>query len=134
MSDQRIDDTRLDADCPRLSRREALRGLAAAGGALAFPWLPDRSEARGPDDPVEAGLIVRNPRPLDAESPVEVFDRWITPNDLLLRPEPLRRPAVGLVPWSLTIGGSVAKETTLSLDDLDGFDQVTLPRRPPVRR
>lgn len=114
-------------DGPGLSRRGALRGFAAAGGVLAWPGSLNRVIADDREPAKELALIVRNRMPLDAESPVEVFDRWITPNDLFFVRSHFGAPAVGLAPWSLTIAGLVGKSRTLALKDLERFEQVTVP-------
>lgn len=103
-------------------RREFLRaGLLGALGTSRLTWARDEPLPRDPN------LIVRNPRPLDAESPVEVFDQWLTPNRLFFVRSHFGAPAVGLHPWTLAIAGAVARPATLSLEDLKRFEHVTLP-------
>lgn len=97
-------------------RREVLRLGAWSAISLAMP-VPARA-ARA-DDPTRQ-LIVRNPRPLDAETPTSAFESLLTPNDLFFVRSHFGAPAVGLRPWSLTIDGGVDRPTTLSLDDLEG--------------
>jgi DMSO/TMAO reductase YedYZ molybdopterin-dependent catalytic subunit len=75
----------------------------------------------------EPELIVRNPRPLDAETPVEVFDQFLTPNRLFFVRSHFGPPAVGLHPWTLEVGGPDGKTLALSPDDLKSFESVTLP-------
>ena len=74
-------------------------------------------------------MIVRSPRPLDLETPVEVFDRFLTPNDLFFVRSHFGAPAVGLGPWRLSVHGLVERPLTLSLDDLARLEQVTAPAR-----
>ena len=58
----------------RPSRREFLgRTLALGAAGLVVPGVALADEP---------GLIVRSRRPLDAETPVEVFEAWRTPNRL----------------------------------------------------
>ena len=108
---------------PRSSRRRFLR-RALAGSAL--PWIYRQVPARAADEP-EPGLIVRSTRPLDAETPVEVFDRFLTPNRLFFVRSHFGAPAVGLAPWQLEVEGLVDRPLNLGLDDLKGFATSTLP-------
>jgi sulfite oxidase len=72
-------------------------------------------------------MILRNPEPLDAESQVEVFDRWLTPNDTFFVRSHFGPPAVGLFPWSLNVKGGTRGELSLGLAELDRLPHVTLP-------
>jgi sulfite oxidase len=94
-----------------ISRRQALAlGVAATAGALVPPrWV---SAAGGP------GLVLRNARPLDAESPIEALRTFETPNDLFFVRSHHALPVVNSTPWTLTIDGEVAHQVTLSLDDI----------------
>ena len=109
----------------RSSRRDFLqRGLA--GSALPFVAGPgpgvsgaDRRRPRPgpePDRPVKT-------RPLDAETPVEVFDRWQTPNRLFfVRSHFEPAGAWGSSPLErLEVDGLVERPASLSLDDLEGL-------------
>ncbi|HEX4947192.1 MAG TPA: hypothetical protein VFZ34_11035, partial [Blastocatellia bacterium] len=68
-------------------RRSFLRGLSQAGVALGLTHLlPLRSIKTIAQNAAAkiAGkekLIVRSARPEDLETPVELFNSWITPND-----------------------------------------------------
>src|SRR3954471_18812689 len=120
---------------PGTSRRKWLRTaagtLAAGAGGLAGPWGDRlvRSGAEAGDGGAEAEttLIVRSRRPLDLETPVEVFDRFLTPNDLFFVRSHFGAPAVSLGPWRLTIRGLVDRPITLGLDDLAAMEQVKAP-------
>src|SRR5690349_24209436 len=93
-----------------IGRREAIRlGLAAAATGMLAPrtWA-----ASG-----EAGLVVRNARPLDAESPIEALRTFDTRNDLFFVRSHHGPPQENATPWTLTIDGEVARPVTLSLDD-----------------
>jgi len=107
------------------SRRDFLQ-RALAGSTL--PWFaglaPGVSFAE--DDP-EPDLIVRSMRPLDAETPVEVFDRFVTPNRLFFVRSHFGPPAVGLSPWELEVEGLVERPISFSLDELSRLEQVSLP-------
>ena len=113
-----------------LSRRGWLRTAAAGAsalGGLAGPW-GDRSRWAGA---AEAGagpsMIVRSSRPLDLESPVEVFDQFLTPNDLFFVRSHFGSPAVTLGPWRLEVRGLVRQPIALGLDDLAAMEQVEAP-------
>ncbi len=113
----------------RLSRRAVLR--VGIGGALGLGGLsglhPVTRTPLQADEPSVRGLIVRCPRPLDAESAVEVFDRFLTPNDLFFVRSHFGAPAVGLAPWRLDVNGEVNTPLSFGLDQLKDLEHVTLP-------
>jgi len=98
------------------SRREALALVAAAAGTL----------VRSPHELIGAGqpsggrlqLIIRNARPLDAESPIEALRTFETSNDLFFVRSHHVLPADLPAPWTLTIDGEVARPVTLGLEDI----------------
>jgi DMSO/TMAO reductase YedYZ molybdopterin-dependent catalytic subunit len=96
----------------RPSRRDwlawSLGGLAAAG------WTPRRGLA---DEDASRVLIVRNARPLDAETPVEVFQQYRTPNSQFFVRSHFGAPAVGLRPWTIEVGG-VRRPRTFGIGEL----------------
>src|SRR5690349_15775117 len=107
------------------SRRQWLRaaaGTVALGGA----WSPGARRVWGADPPGvgETPLIVRSTRPLDLETPVEVFDRFLTPNELFFVRSHFGAPAVSLAPWRLEIRGLVERPQSLSLADLAALEQT----------
>jgi sulfite oxidase len=113
----------------RTSRRGWLRTAAGAlsAGGLAGPWagrLPRGWAAEG-DGPLK--LIVRSPRPLDLETPVEAFDTFLTPNDLFFVRSHFGAPAVSLRTWRLEVRGLVERALSLGLDDLAKMETVTVP-------
>src|SRR3954471_6337208 len=120
---------------PGTSRRKWLRTaagtLAAGAGGLAGPWGDRlvRSGAEAGDGGAEAEttLIVRSRRPLDLETPVEVFDRFLTPNDLFFVRSHFGAPAVGLGPWRLEVRGLVERPLSLSLEDLMAMESASAP-------
>ena len=105
------------------SRREFFH-QALAGSAV--PWVAGLAPALA-DDVAEPDLIVRSTRPLDAETPVEVFDRFLTPNRLFFIRSHFGAPAVGLAPWRLEVEGLVDRPISLGLDDLERWPRVSLP-------
>ncbi len=72
-------------------------------------------------------MIVRSSRPLDAETPVEVFDRFLTPNRMFFVRSHFGPPALGLFPWRLEVEGLVDRPLSFGLEDLKGFEPATLP-------
>ncbi len=107
------------------SRRAVLRGGLV--GAIMPGWL-GRVAARGDDLAAQAGLIVRSSMPLDAETPVEAFDRFLTPNHLFFVRSHFGPPATTLSPWKFEVDGLVDRPASMSLDDLRSrFETVTLP-------
>src|SRR4051794_10481276 len=82
-------------------------GGGRAGGGLAGAWGP---RVRGEEGATEtSALIVRSSRPLDLETPVEVFDRFLTPNELFFVRSHFGAPAIELGPWRLSIRGQVER-------------------------
>ena len=74
------------------------------------------------------GLIVRSSMPLDAETPVEAFDRFLTPNNIFFVRSHFGPPATDLTPWRFEVDGLVDRPIGLELDDLKTrYDQVTVP-------
>jgi DMSO/TMAO reductase YedYZ molybdopterin-dependent catalytic subunit len=63
-------------------------------------------------------LIVRSARPQDLETPVELFNSWLTPNDLFYVRSHLHTPEVNLKDWSLTVEGQVGRPLKLTLEEL----------------
>ena len=105
-----------------INRREALTLGLAAAGLLVRPRSADVSAAVDqPGAPPGAGgssLIIRNARPLDAESPLEALRTFETKNDLFFVRGHHAPPGDVSTPWTLTIDGDVARPTTLQLEDV----------------
>ena len=70
-------------------------------------------------------LIVRSVRPEDLETPVELLNSWLTPNDLFYVRHHAYVPENAAADWKLTIEGEVGKPLTLTLDDLKKLPKVT---------
>jgi DMSO/TMAO reductase YedYZ molybdopterin-dependent catalytic subunit len=104
-----------------MSRREALTLALAAAGTFS---RPARATGHGPEPFQPAGtgggsrLIIRNARPLDAESPIEALRTFETPNDLFFVRSHHALPTVGATPWTLAIDGDVKQPLTLRLEDI----------------
>ncbi len=69
-------------------------------------------------------LIVRSARPEDLETPVELLNSWLTPNDTFYVRHHSYVPE-NIADWKLTIEGEVGKSLTLTLDDLKKLPKVT---------
>jgi sulfite oxidase len=83
------------------------------------------------DDTAIAGkrpMILHNDRPEDLETPVRYFDSWITPVDAFFVRQHLPRPAkIAPADYRLKLNGLVAKETEVTLADLEKLPQHTVP-------
>lgn len=123
----------MQEDNPAISRRSFL-ARAAGGVAVALTagsaWLlPARSESSETAAQPQAPLIVRVTRPYDAETSVQEFLSWVTPNDRFFvrshfGPPPPER--MDKATWRLTLSGLVEHPLTLSLDDLAKFEEVSV--------
>ena len=105
-----------------ISRREVLTLGLAAAGVLMRPRPADVAAAVDQSGaPTGAGgsaLIVRNARPLDAESPLEALRTFETRNELFFVRGHHAPPGDVSTPWTLTIDGDVARPITLQLEDV----------------
>jgi len=113
-----------------LSRREwferVVQGLALA---LVGEGLGRRAQG-APVSNATGPLITRVTRPFDAETPVQEFTSWLTPNErLFVRSHfgPPNPEAVDPATWRLTVGGRVEKPLTLTLDEIKrDFEAVSI--------
>jgi DMSO/TMAO reductase YedYZ molybdopterin-dependent catalytic subunit len=132
-----------------MNRREALTLCLAAAGTLvrplraaellsavsqssATPTTQSAAPATQPGAaPAAAGsrLVIRNARPLDAESPIDALRTFETPNDLFfVRAHHAQLPTAGsppetvrvtrVTPWPLTIDGEVVHPVTIQLEEI----------------
>jgi DMSO/TMAO reductase YedYZ molybdopterin-dependent catalytic subunit len=127
MSDRRISPvSRRDWLCAVGSIRAAA-GLSRVTPLEAFAGqaVPGALAADGKDP----RLIVRSARPPDYETPVELLDSWITPNEqLYVRSHLPTPPLAAVADLSLQIDGSVATPLTLALalDELAEMPRATV--------
>lgn len=113
-----------------LSRREwferVVQGLALA---LVGEGLGRRAQAASVSN-ATGPLITRVTRPFDAETPVQEFTSWLTPNErLFVRSHfgPPNPEAVDPATWRLTVGGRVEKPLALTLDEIKrDFEAVSI--------
>jgi sulfite oxidase len=116
-----------------LSRRALLaRAIGGTAGLLlthGFVRGPRRGQAADDRVSKDKPLIVRVPRPLDAETPVEAFRSWLTPDhQVFVRshfgppPPDVAQPSV----WRLRVRGLVDRSLVLTLADLGQFEAVSM--------
>ncbi|GAC1437675.1 MAG: molybdopterin-dependent oxidoreductase [Chloroflexota bacterium] len=102
--------------------------LARAGGLAAGALLG--SAGMGGAQAADGGgaeMIQRLDRPLDLETPVQYFDRYITPTRLFFVRSHFGAPApIDPGTWRLRIGGEVGHPLVLGLGDLRRFAEVTV--------
>lgn len=72
-------------------------------------------------------LVIRNPRPLDAEAPLEALAQWQTPNDLFFVRSHFGPPQTLPLRWTLTVDGEVARPLTLGLAEIRRLPAVSIP-------
>ena len=107
----------------RVSRREVL-GVALAAGtlvrrAVAAGLGSGVDQPRNGSDLNTSKLLIRNARPLDAESPIEALRTFETNTELFfVRSHHAMLPTEASTPWTLTIDGEVAHAVTVTLDDI----------------
>lgn len=88
-------------------------------------FLPDVRAGQEPLTADKSKLIVHSVRPPDMETPVELFDSWITPADRFYVRCHLSSPIVELNSWELKLTGLIDRPATLKFDDLSKFAQVS---------
>jgi DMSO/TMAO reductase YedYZ molybdopterin-dependent catalytic subunit len=106
-----------------ISRREALSLVVAAAGAVVQPTRAVQlvsAAGQAGAGPRAGGsrLVIRNARPLDAESPLEALRTFETSNDVFFVRSHHALPPDLSTPWTLTIDGDVAHPVTLRLEDV----------------
>ncbi len=90
------------------------------GAALALTSLWPRSPWAAP-----AELLAHSPRPQQLATPLEAFDRLLTPNDLFFIRSHLTTPAMDPT-RRVTVGGLVSTPLELTVKALGAFPQVTV--------
>jgi DMSO/TMAO reductase YedYZ molybdopterin-dependent catalytic subunit len=112
-------------------RRELLKWAGVAGATLALSrfaspiraWAAEEEEKPWPG---KEQLVSRGMRPLNLETPAELLDQDVTPNELHFVRNHGSMPQVDAAAWSLTIDGEVEKPLKLSLKDvMNEFPVVT---------
>ena len=106
-----------------INRREALTLALAAAGLLVRPTRAAEVLSAAGQSGAAPGvggsrLIIRNARPLDAESPIEALRTFETRNDLFFVRSHLALPTDVSTAWTLAIDGEVARPLTFQLEDI----------------
>ena len=118
---------------PGITRRTLLAGaagglaLALTGGRLRSPV--EAAEPGPGDQTADQPLIIHVARPLDAETPSQVFTQYLTPNDRFFIRSHFGPPApesVAPTVWRLNVAGLVERPLSLTLDDLSKFEEVSV--------
>src|SRR5579883_2703840 len=111
-----------------ISRRDFVRttsGAIAAVGAMhpLLSWAVDNSyNISGKDR-----MVVRSSQFLDLEMPPEFATSWITPlNHFFVRNHMLAPDPIDVADWRLNVAGSVEHPLSLTLSDLQKFEQHTV--------
>lgn len=115
-----------------LARRTVL-GRMMQGLGLTFaldPMIPSaQAKERGVETPETDRLIVRVARPLDAETPVQEFASYLTPNArFFVRSHfgPPPQEQLSDENWQLRVTGLVERPLTFTLQDLKQFEAIAL--------
>ncbi|MFL5384265.1 MAG: sulfite oxidase [Longimicrobiaceae bacterium] len=110
---------------PPVGRRSfVLASMAALGGVAADRLLArTRLVAQTP----HPALVIRNPRPLGAETPLEALAQWRTPNDLFFVRSHFGPPTTLPARWTLTVDGEVNRPLALDLAEIRRLPAVTVP-------
>jgi sulfite oxidase len=103
-----------------VGRAGAVAGLGhiipgSLGNAFAQSQVPGKEK-----------LLVRSMRPEDLETPIGLFDSFITPNELFYVRHHLYAPTLDGSSFKLQVDGEVERPASLSLDDLKKFPRATV--------
>ncbi|HWZ59610.1 MAG TPA: sulfite oxidase [Gemmatimonadaceae bacterium] len=99
-----------------ISRRDWLVLSLAASGGIAAQRVFGAHRVLGPDS--SGGLVIHNPRALDAEAPLSALATPRTPVEHFFVRSHFGPPVQLPLAWTLTIDGLVSQPATLSLDDI----------------
>ena len=117
----------------RFLSRRTLLGRVIQGLSVTFALghvIPRVQAEEGGVSKNEADrLIVHVARPLDAETPVQEFASYLTPNSRFFVRSHFGPPPAELLSdqnWRLRVGGLVYRPLTFTLQDLKQFEEVTL--------
>jgi DMSO/TMAO reductase YedYZ molybdopterin-dependent catalytic subunit len=109
---------------PPPTRRAFLATAGAAGAIFTlsdFPLLAQAPKIAGKER-----LIVRSARPEDLETPVELLNTWITPNDLFYVRHHSYAARVEGSGWKLVIDGEVERPFSLTLDEVKALPRASV--------
>jgi len=71
-------------------------------------------------------LIVRSGRPEDLETPAQLLNSWITPNELFFVRSHFYTPIIDASSWRLQVDGNVENVLILTLDDIRRMPAATI--------
>jgi DMSO/TMAO reductase YedYZ molybdopterin-dependent catalytic subunit len=113
-------DDREHSSTARPERRAFLRGAAAlAVSYWAGGGLPGRAEqSQGKSAGPAGGLIVRQRQPDNLESPFEVLDAFLVPNERFYVRNHFAAPKIDARAWRLRVEGAVEKPLEIGYDEL----------------
>ncbi|HKF54443.1 MAG TPA: sulfite oxidase [Blastocatellia bacterium] len=106
-----------------VSRRGFLTDTARLALALGLSRTVPWSSVLAQTGTKSNKLIVRSENPQDLETPINLLDTWITPNDLFYVRSHIYTPKVDMGTWRLQIDGMVNQPLTLTLDDLKKYPE-----------
>lgn len=111
----------------RFSRRTFVSAISNTAAAFTLGSLlsPTRGSVLAQESPDRGRLLVRSARPEDLETPVELLDSWITPNDLFYVRSHLYTPEINIKDWSLRVEGEIDHPVTLRIDELKRLPEVS---------
>jgi sulfite oxidase len=115
---------REDASDPgSISRRGFLTDAAKLAIALGVSRSLPLSTILAQTGTPSSKLIVRSENPQDLETPINLLDTWITPNDLFYVRSHIYTPKVDMGTWRLQIDGEVNQPLSLTLDELKKYSE-----------
>ena len=108
-----------------MRRRSFLETVCrAAPGFAATSLLPGAAFAQ--QIVAKDRLIVRSARPEDLETPVQLLNSWITPNDLFYVRSHFYTPSLDAPSWRLQVDGDVETPLLLTMDDIRRMPSTTV--------
>ena len=107
------------------SRRSFLSRVCSVAAATTIYGLFPARALLGQGEVAKQRLIVRSGRPQDLETPAQLLDSWITPNDLFYVRSHFYTPTIDPDAWRLVVDGEVERPLTLTLADLRRLPSAT---------
>jgi DMSO/TMAO reductase YedYZ molybdopterin-dependent catalytic subunit len=116
----------IDPTALPVGRRSFVLASMAALGGVAADRLLARTRLLTAQSP-RPELVIRNPRPLGAEAPLEALAQWQTPNELFFVRSHFGPPQTLPLRWTLTVDGEVARPLALDVAEIRRLPAVTVP-------
>jgi len=108
-----------------MTRRAFVIHVGAAAALLGSGLPVLAQQAPPPPVPGKEKLIMRSPRPINLETPVNELTSAITPNDIFFVRNNYDGPEITPAQYVLQVDGEVENPLTLRLDDLKTLEQIT---------